>query len=89
MAAPRLNKSRTECRDRIYWVIRSRPIRILEAPCLENCQHIQCCETRQVAAYPCRVCGKPIGYDKRFFFEGGSKQFEPSTPYVHAICVKG
>jgi hypothetical protein len=39
-------------------------------PCAEPCHHKDCAETRGMAAALCVYCGKPIGYDERFYQEG-------------------
>ncbi len=40
-------------------------------PCLE-CKHEDCAENRELAASPCAICAKPLGYDTRFFSDPAS-----------------
>jgi len=49
-------------------------------PCLDVCVHRDCEETRNMAKTKCRVCGKPIGYETRFFQEGSIREL------VHEEC---
>jgi hypothetical protein len=48
-------------------------------PCIGNCTHSDCAASRKIASSVCRHCGKPIGYDVRFYDPVGE------TP-VHAVC---
>lgn len=59
--------------------------------CAEECQHLDCAETKRMAAAPCRWCHAPIGYmpgngiarwDGRSgeFYEVGGGEF------AHAVC---
>lgn len=32
-----------------------------------DCQHIDCVATRDAAAEACQICGKPIGYNTRYY----------------------
>lgn len=50
-------------------------------PCLADCSHVDCAETRSMAASPCRICGKPIGYETRFY-DGHERGL------THAICLE-
>ena len=54
-------------------------------PCRNPCAHKDCAETRAIAAAPCRICRKPIGYDRLFYREGNPRpdSLDPPT-YVHA-----
>ncbi len=36
-------------------------------PCISLCKHKDCAETRRMAEAECSCCGKPIGYDVRFY----------------------
>ena len=47
-------------------------------PCAESCHHKDCAETRGQAVALCVYCGKPIGYDARFYQEGNA--------LAHAEC---
>ena len=49
-------------------------------PCAKTCKHIDCIENRCIAATTCKICGKPIGYRKRFYQE------RSLMALVHAIC---
>lgn len=50
-------------------------------PCKRPCAHIDCAETRRIAAAPCRRCGEPIGYDTLYFSEQGG------TVFIHLDCA--
>lgn len=50
-------------------------------PCEGECFHVDCEETRRMAAAECLICGKPIGYDTRFY------RRSPHT-FVHAVCAE-
>lgn len=50
-------------------------------PCAGECKHLDCKETREMAAAPCIFCHKPIGYDTPFFQELGERR------YTHAVCL--
>jgi len=39
-------------------------------PCEGHCAHLDCAHSRSDAATACNLCGKPIGYEKRFYREG-------------------
>lgn len=49
-------------------------------PCAEACHHRDCAETRGQAAALCVYCGKPIGYETRFYVETGARSM------AHAEC---
>ena len=49
-------------------------------PCDPICGHTDCAQTRQMANTPCRICGEPIGYERRFF---DSKR----DGIVHEVCL--
>jgi hypothetical protein len=49
-------------------------------PCLGVCEHTDCAATRRDAESPCSICGKPIGYDRRFYHD--------ESGLVHAVCVE-
>lgn len=49
-------------------------------PCAEPCQHVDCAETRRMAESACEDCGKPIGYDVRFYNTGPG--------LIHASCLE-
>lgn len=36
-------------------------------PCKAKCKHIDCAETRAIAAEPCRFCNKPLGFGSAWF----------------------
>jgi hypothetical protein len=36
-------------------------------PCIDNCEHIDCKQTRTMAETICHYCGKAIGYDRGFY----------------------
>ena len=49
-------------------------------PCLGDCGHSDCTQTRIDASHQCRICEESIGYGVRFYYEKG-------VP-VHAICLE-
>ncbi len=51
-------------------------------PCAKNCKHIDCAETRNMAASTCRLCGEAIGYDHPFYNDDQSP-----THLVHTKCA--
>ena len=53
-------------------------------PCEDECQHRDCAATRERAAFICRYCGEPIGYDTRFYIEGRPIDLLA----VHALCAE-
>jgi hypothetical protein len=52
-------------------------------PCAAECKHIDCAETRKMAAAICRFCSRMIDYDRRFYTD-------PDNPnaLVHASCLE-
>lgn len=52
-------------------------------PCAEGCNHTDCAASRAMADGVCRLCGKPIGYEVRFYQDPESKE-----SLVHAICLE-
>jgi len=36
-------------------------------PCKKQCGHTDCQATREMAETPCKLCGKPIDYNTRFY----------------------
>lgn len=55
-------------------------------PCVD-CTHVDCAESRRMAASTCRFCGKPIGYDTDFYADPEMKTVTPQ-PLVHALCLE-
>lgn len=53
-------------------------------PCSTPCNHKDCNETRRMANSECVVCGKPIGYDTRFYVASVGQINE----YQHAACLE-
>jgi hypothetical protein len=53
-------------------------------PCKGECHHRDCAETRRMAASTCRICGKPIGYERRFYRAPDG----PPGALLHAICLE-
>lgn len=53
----------------------------LYGPCNSPCAHKDCAVTRSMAKSKCRICGKPIGYDTRYYSE-------PGDILVHAVCLE-
>jgi hypothetical protein len=62
-------------------------------PCPERCEHKSCEALRGSAACPCRICGKPIGYDTNCFdewYDATEAQRKDRGRYgffVHAVCL--
>jgi hypothetical protein len=56
-------------------------------PCTDPCEHIDCAETRRMAAGKCRLCWKPIGYGRRFYVDPVSAG-TINLRYVHASCFE-
>lgn len=48
-------------------------------PCLDECQHRDCAETRKMAAEVCHYCGETIGYERGFF--------KTDEGLVHSACL--
>ena len=53
-------------------------------PCEEGCSHTDCAETRTMAAGLCAYCGKPIGYQVRYYRRAN---FDPPA-FDHARCLE-
>jgi hypothetical protein len=49
-------------------------------PCLKPCIHRDCQHSRLIAAHPCAICNKPIGYETAYYIDDG-------TPN-HAACLE-
>ena len=49
-------------------------------PCLEPCGHVDCAESRRMAAEACVFCGKVIGYD--------TPLYNMSPGLAHALCAE-
>jgi hypothetical protein len=61
------------------------PIGSPGGPCEDpRCGHTDCAWTRTVAVSPCRLCGKPIGYETPFNRE---RQDDGSETFVHFACL--
>jgi hypothetical protein len=64
-------------------------------PCKEFCRHSDCRSIRLIAAAPCRLCEREIGYLEPFYEEvtkGKKKRAQPAKlserrAYVHAKCA--
>jgi hypothetical protein len=56
-------------------------------PCEQACSHIDCAETRRIAASRCRLCATPIEYERRFYVDTVQGVGEP-TYYIHASCAE-
>lgn len=52
-------------------------------PCEGNCDHSDCAASRKMAESICTICGKPIGYDKRFFRDSDNPEL---GEYAHTAC---
>lgn len=49
-------------------------------PCAEACGHLDCLETRKMAADNCHFCQTEIGYDRRFYLTDNG--------LCHATCLE-
>mgnify|MGYP001609349465 CR=1 FL=1 len=62
-------------------------------PCVNECQHIDCKQTREMAAAPCVYCDKPIGYETYFYQHAEQIHVQPTvgrrlpTGFAHARCL--
>jgi hypothetical protein len=67
-------------------------------PCIEECAHQGCAETRAMAEAACDICDDQIGHDRRFYrrdvirIDGHGTRLSDTAgrPYVlvHASCVE-
>lgn len=55
--------------------------------CRGKCEHIDCNHIRQDAAAVCRICQKPIGFEKRFYRDTDPQGHETGQ-LVHALCLE-
>lgn len=53
-------------------------------PCATKCSHVDCQQSRSMAEHVCDICGKAIGYGRRFYDESGSGTHR----LVHAVCLE-
>lgn len=51
-------------------------------PCRKACKHIDCAQTRAMAARPCAICETPIQYERRFYSHSGIDEL------THAECLE-
>lgn len=53
-------------------------------PCENECKHIDCKQTREMAESICHFCQKPVGYETRFY------QIDTilGLQFVHAFCYE-
>lgn len=49
-----------------------------------DCSHRDCAAMRRGAACVCPACEKAIGYDRRYYANGGPKDDQPE----HAVCLE-
>lgn len=54
-------------------------------PCAGDCEHTDCAIMRSRAAEPCTMCGKPIGYETRYYSDERMNDF---MGFAHARCVE-
>ena len=54
-------------------------------PCEDACCHVDCASTRGMAAALCVYCGREIGYETRFYIEGGLAKTGAS--FSHMTCA--
>ena len=56
-------------------------------PCLPDCAHVDCKQTREQAESVCRHCGEAIGYDRPFVHD--NSPFDPldaPATFAHSAC---
>lgn len=53
-------------------------------PCLTPCHHRDCALSMSTAVSICRLCGKPIGYETRYYRD----EQLGSGEWVHAYCFE-
>ena len=53
---------------------------------VRTCGHVDCAASRRTADAVCRLCGAPIGYERRYYVdpEGEASLFQ----FVHASCLE-
>lgn len=56
-------------------------------PCVEACEHRDCAATRRMLEAPCRICGEPIGHERRFYDETDRDTAPAQLVLVHAVCL--
>ncbi len=54
-------------------------------PCVSECEHRDCAETRRQAACKCVTCGEEIGYETRFYQAEG---VHDHSKLEHARCAE-
>lgn len=52
-------------------------------PCVPECSHRDCAQTRMIAASLCRMCDEAIGYEKGFFRDDAE-----GAKWIHAVCAE-
>lgn len=52
-------------------------------PCKDECQHLDCKQTREMAAHICSYCSEAIGYERRFY---NLAKYDEPMDLVHARC---
>ena len=59
-------------------------------PCVKPCSHRDCDESRFIATEcGCRLCGKLIGWETRFYMDPQATQATPTDQrWVHADCLE-
>lgn len=56
-------------------------------PCLIPCSHDTCTGLRDIAESVCRLCRRPINYDKWFSLDKGASS-RTRRRYVHSDCLE-
>mgnify|MGYP000847689096 CR=1 FL=1 len=59
-------------------------------PCGEACRHLDCADTRKIAATECPYCSKPIGYGRLFYQTTDPERSDRKhiVGYEHADCAE-
>ena len=60
---------------------------LAKGPCVTQCGHEDCAATRSMADSLCETCGKPIGYETRFY-PRIQDFFSVARHLDHAACLK-
>lgn len=56
----------------------------IQGPCSDECQHLDCAETRAMAAKMCRLCDNQMGFGVFFYSDPEGQDGD----IVHASCLE-
>lgn len=57
-------------------------------PCINDCAHRDCAETRRMAETICPECDEPIGYERGFYCEKDDLGNTDLTKMTHSACLE-